>query len=287
MTGLLAVVSFAASIVPVRAQTAVVVEYYHVDALGSLRAVTDQSQAVIERHDYAAFGEEIPPPGIVESKVRFTGKEHDAETGLDYFGARYYSNWTGRFTTVDPLVPIGSAVRDPQLWNRYAYVRNNPLRYSDPDGRCIEDLCIGEIALAIGVSKAAVASFAAASAAAVVVWNQRQEITSSMMELGAAAGSTIQALVSHSSSRVLPASKERSILDGIDRTGKLHGDIPDHVPDTWSREQLEDVKSSLETSIKTRQDEQINKGEDGAHRDRLREERDLLRQVDRKLRDMK
>ena len=189
-TALLAVVSFAASIVPVRAQTAMVVEYYHVDALGSLRAVTDQSQAVIERHDYAAFGEEIPPPGIVESKVRFTGKEHDAETGLDYFGARYYSNWTGRFTTVDPEVPFDASLRDPQLWNRYTYVRNNPLRYADPDGRCIWDLCVAEIAVAVGVTEAAVAVTEAAGAS-VVVWHYREGIANSIQGAGAALGKAV------------------------------------------------------------------------------------------------
>jgi len=52
-----------------------------------------------------------------------------------YFGARYYSAPVGRFTTVDPSMTIQENVLDPQRWNRYAYGRNNPLRYVDPDGR--------------------------------------------------------------------------------------------------------------------------------------------------------
>ena len=62
-----------------------------------------------------------------------TGKERDAETGLDYFGARYYSGAQGRFTSPDPLLSSGRP-DDPQSWNRYAYVGNNPLRFIDPLG---------------------------------------------------------------------------------------------------------------------------------------------------------
>jgi RHS repeat-associated protein len=64
---------------------------------------------------------------------RFTGKERDAETGLDYFGARYYSGAEGRFIGPDPLLNSGRP-NNPQSWNRYAYVSNNPLRYTDPKG---------------------------------------------------------------------------------------------------------------------------------------------------------
>jgi len=62
-----------------------------------------------------------------------TSKERDTETGLDYFGARYYGSNLGRFTSPDPLLESGRAIR-PQSWNRYAYVLNNPLRFVDPDG---------------------------------------------------------------------------------------------------------------------------------------------------------
>ena len=65
---------------------------------------------------------------------RFTAKERDTETGLDYFGARYYSGRIERFTSVDPAMTIQANLVDPQRWNRYAYARNNPYRYMDPDG---------------------------------------------------------------------------------------------------------------------------------------------------------
>src|SRR5205807_4794685 len=67
-------------------------------------------------------------------RQQFTSKERDNETGLDYFGARYYSSAQGRFTSVDPE-NAGADPSDPQSWNGYAYARNNPLKYTDPNGQ--------------------------------------------------------------------------------------------------------------------------------------------------------
>jgi RHS repeat-associated protein len=64
----------------------------------------------------------------------FTGKERDAETGLDYFLARYYSGAQGRFISAD-LPLIDQRTDHPQSWNLYSYARNNPLKYVDEDGR--------------------------------------------------------------------------------------------------------------------------------------------------------
>jgi len=64
---------------------------------------------------------------------KFTGQKRDNETGLDYFEARYFSAPLGRFTSPDPLLNSGRP-NNPQTWNRYAYVLNNPLRFIDPTG---------------------------------------------------------------------------------------------------------------------------------------------------------
>ena len=86
--------------------------YLTTDPLGSTRAVTDGTGAAVAYHDYLPFGEEIPtgtgPRGSLYGASdgvtqRYTGKERDAETGLDYFGARYFSSAQGRFTTPDPV----------------------------------------------------------------------------------------------------------------------------------------------------------------------------------------
>jgi len=67
-----------------------------------------------------------------------SSKERDAETGLDFFGARYMSSAQGRFTSPDvPL--LDQREDDPQSWNLYSYGRNNPLRYTDPTGNCTVD----------------------------------------------------------------------------------------------------------------------------------------------------
>jgi RHS repeat-associated protein len=113
------------------------------DALGSARVVTDISQRVLARYDYLPYGEQMPAGmsgrsasqgyGLETLTQKFTGKEHDYETGLDYFGARYYASIQGRFTSPDPLMASARAL-NPQSWNRYTYVLNNPLRYVDPFG---------------------------------------------------------------------------------------------------------------------------------------------------------
>jgi RHS repeat-associated protein len=123
-----------------------VVEVVITDALGNIRVITDDKGNVLERHDYLPFGEECTTgpcatnPGVGGGQPRkFTGKERDEETGLDYFGARYYRANTGRFTTVDPVYTWNENLLDPQRWNRCAYARNNPLRYVDPNGEQVAE----------------------------------------------------------------------------------------------------------------------------------------------------
>jgi len=66
-----------------------------------------------------------------EVSYKFTGKERDSESGLDNFGARYYGSNLGRFLSPDePLAD--QQPEDPQSWNLYSYVRNNPLNSTDP-----------------------------------------------------------------------------------------------------------------------------------------------------------
>ena len=111
------------------------------DHLGSPRINTDRDGRVTTRHDYHPFGEEIATPertarlGYTADTVRkkFTGYERDAESDLDFAQARMYNSRHGRFTSPDPLLSSGR-LEQPQTWNRYAYVVNNPLIYIDPTG---------------------------------------------------------------------------------------------------------------------------------------------------------
>jgi RHS repeat-associated protein len=90
-------------------------------------------------------------PVIISTK--FTSKERDAETGFDFFGARYLSGQQGRRTNVDPAFE-SEEVENPPSWNRYSYVYNRPLAFTDNDGRCPQ--CLP--ALAVGAAGAAVAA---------------------------------------------------------------------------------------------------------------------------------
>jgi RHS repeat-associated protein len=119
------------------------------DHLGSTRLVTDENGNTVSRHDYIPFGEEIAAnsggrDGTFGAQdfvnQKFTGKERDQETGLDYFGARYFGSALGRFTSPDPLMASAHA-SNPQSWNRYAYALNNPLRFVDPDGMDVPAAC--------------------------------------------------------------------------------------------------------------------------------------------------
>ncbi len=117
------------------------------DHLGSTRLVTDENGNTVSRHDYIPFGEEIQANSggrdgtfgtfdFVNQK--FTGKERDSETSLDFFGARYMSSAQGRFTSPDILL-MDQDPANPQSWNLYSYVRNNPLSNVDPSGlKCVQ-----------------------------------------------------------------------------------------------------------------------------------------------------
>ncbi len=115
--------------------------YITADHLGSTRLTTGATGAPAGRLDYFPFGETIPGgasfgnrPTPTGPRQKFTGKERDQETGLDYFIARYYSAPQGRFTSPD--APFADQHQEnPQSWNLYIYVRNNPLNNTDPNGR--------------------------------------------------------------------------------------------------------------------------------------------------------
>jgi RHS repeat-associated protein len=132
--------------------------YMTADHLGSTRMLTDAAGNVVSLHDYLPFGEEIeagtgarsnayypPDPLAINDGTteKFTGKERDQETGLDYFGARYLSAAQGRWTIPDwsespEPVPYAD-LANPQTLNLYAHARNNPLARTDPDGHCTVD----------------------------------------------------------------------------------------------------------------------------------------------------
>lgn len=108
--------------------------YYHLDAVGSPVAATDESGAVVWRDHYRPYGDRQNKDKLVnQTNSRwFTGHAEDKETGLSYMGARYYDPIVGRFMGIDPVSFKESNIHS---FNRYAYANNNPYKFIDPDGR--------------------------------------------------------------------------------------------------------------------------------------------------------
>ncbi len=100
---------------------------FHHDHLRSVVGLTAHEGSTVETTKYGSFGEEISSSGNSENFLKYTGREHDAEIGLYYYRARYYDPEVGRFLNEDPI-GFEAGV------NFYAYVGNNPVNYSDPDG---------------------------------------------------------------------------------------------------------------------------------------------------------
>src|SRR6266481_6159618 len=115
------------------------VSYYFSDHLKTASVISDATGSNIRSEsDYYPWGGELQFANDDPNHYKFTSKERDAETGLDYFGARYYSNGLGRFVTPDwaakPTAVPYAVLGDPQSLNLYTYVRNIPTTNVDTDG---------------------------------------------------------------------------------------------------------------------------------------------------------
>jgi RHS repeat-associated protein len=108
------------------------VNWYFADHLGTARLVFSLNGD--DQSDFYPFGGERVITTGAGNHYKFTGKERDTETGLDNFGARFNSSTMGRFMSADPVWVTGPRMVDPQRFNLYAYVRNNPLTLTDPSG---------------------------------------------------------------------------------------------------------------------------------------------------------
>ena len=124
------------SIIPVATGMNGTLVFHHEDHLTGGNVDTDSTGAIISLIDYYPFGDTRleENSGDYENDYKFTGKEKDEDTGLYYYESRYYDSAIGRFTAVDPW---GGELTDPQTLNKYAYVRNNPLKYVDPSGEVL------------------------------------------------------------------------------------------------------------------------------------------------------
>ena len=111
------------------------VQYQLGNHLGSSHVVVDEEGNLISREEFTPYG--ATSFGRFERKrYRFTGKERDEENGLNHHGMRSYAAWLGKWMSTDPSGPVDTT-------NLYAYVKNNPLSYTDTTGRYSEDAAGG------------------------------------------------------------------------------------------------------------------------------------------------
>lgn len=120
--------------------------FYLDDPLGTRRAQTDYAGVLEQTCSSLPFGDALacipsstnssPNAGSLQypTEHHFTGKERDTESGNDYFKYRYYASSMGRWLSPDPAGMMAADLDDPQSLNRYAYVQNNPLSFTDPLG---------------------------------------------------------------------------------------------------------------------------------------------------------
>jgi RHS repeat-associated protein len=136
------------------------VRYQYSNHLGSAVLELDHQAQVISYEEYYPYGSTAYEAGRSQTETpkryRYTGKERDEESGLYYYGARYYAPWLARWTSCDPVVFSGAAAEQFRGDQHYVYVENRPTVANDPDGRIIWFVVIAAVVItALTVESAA------------------------------------------------------------------------------------------------------------------------------------
>jgi RHS repeat-associated protein len=103
-------------------------DYYEADGLGSVTSLSDGTGALAQTYRFDSFGNQIASSGSLVNPFRYTARELDTETNLQFLRARYYDPATGRFLSQDPLKFFGGDT------SFYRYVWDNPINFRDPRG---------------------------------------------------------------------------------------------------------------------------------------------------------
>jgi RHS repeat-associated protein len=220
--------------------------YLHTDLVGSPIGSSDTSGVMTWNEHYKPYGERQVKSGVAgDNDNWFAGKSSDLQTGLSYFGARYYDPVVGRFMSADSVEPDPNNVLSI---NRYAYANNNPYKFVDPDGRIPVDTLWDGASVIYDAGKIAVGYMSGNQ-----VW-----ITDGMVDLAAdsaalfipyaPAGSTkiarmAESVVTKTISRVehiIPA----------DRANHIFRNAEGHIADTpANRQLLQRVADDLTTTL--------------------------------------
>ena len=138
------------------------IRYQHANYLGSIALELDETARIISYEEYSPYGnttyQAVRSALETPKRFRHSGKERDAETGLYYYGARYYAPWLARWISCDQSLddmdgPVGQ--------HRYAYSRGNPITFGDPDGRAVNLAAAGVGVLIGGVGGAIIGAWRA------------------------------------------------------------------------------------------------------------------------------
>jgi RHS repeat-associated protein len=119
--------------------TATTTNFVHYDHLGSTNFLTNSAGATTSVKDYYPFGELRVTTGASSTDRQYIGERFDASSNLNYLNARMYDSARGQFTSQDPMFtgdPRQQNLIDPQSLNSYSYAGNNPVKNSDPSGKC-------------------------------------------------------------------------------------------------------------------------------------------------------
>ncbi|MDA0739883.1 MAG: hypothetical protein O2999_08555 [Nitrospirae bacterium] len=134
--------------------------YFHADHLGSTSVLTDATGVAEEHNAYLPYGDTHTHTGTSDVAYKFTGKERDTTTSLYFYEARYYDPVLGRFISPDTVIPDPQT---PQTLNRYTYVVNNPIIYTDPSGRFFSFVAAIAVKAIIGAAIGAATNVAIAA----------------------------------------------------------------------------------------------------------------------------
>ena len=206
--------------------------FFLADHLGSAQMEFSAAGWPVAMSQFMPFGAEINPP-VTANHYKFTGKERDSESGLDYFGARYYASSMGRWMSPDwadkPEAVPYSKLTDPQSLNLYSYVGNNPLSHADADGHCSGDDC-GKVTVTATTSGNAPLTSSNGGKTATAEGTVQYKFTYNGKPL---TNTTIHEDISNKSSRDGVPDKAK-LTTGDGPTGPANGNAPGTIPDTSS-----------------------------------------------------
>jgi RHS repeat-associated protein len=131
-----------------------VASYYHADALGSTRALTDAGGGVTDTYDYTAFGQLAGSSGSTANNYRFAGEQLDPASDLYYLRARYMDPRVGRFISTDPFAGV---LNNPATLHDYLYAVNNPVNFTDPTGQFVGGIAGISVSISIATTLSSIA----------------------------------------------------------------------------------------------------------------------------------